>query len=149
MTPRIVKAPDDRLRVWSTEVTDFEEAKKITSELLFAVKSVAKFWKLWLGFAAPQIGYNKRIIVLRDGRKGWKIMLNPVVSKKRWPFFYPGRCYSLDGRYLMKGYLWRKVKSQDLQGDYHEEILRGPSALEHEIDHLNGLLASDIGKRIF
>jgi peptide deformylase len=146
---KILKDPDERLRVRSTEVRDFQEAKKIANELLSVVKSVARFWKLWLGFAAPQIGYNERIIVLRDGIKKYRLMVNPEILETKWPFIFVGRCYSLKGLYIMKGYLWTKVKYQDLEENYHEKVFGGPNAIGHEIDHINGVLSSDIGKRIF
>lgn len=148
MKPEIVKEPDERLHRRSEEVRDFNEGKKIAGELLSVVKSVARFWKLWIGFAAPQIWYNKRIIVLRDGIKRYRFMVNPEILETKWPFLFVGRCYSLKGLYVMKGYLWTKVKYQDLEGNYREKVFRGPSPIDHEIDHINGVLASDIGKRI-
>jgi peptide deformylase len=145
---RILQDPDARLHTRSQGIKDFKEAKKIASELLSVVKVVSRFWKLWLGFAAPQIGYNKRIIVLRDGIKKYKVMVNPEILEARWPFFYLGRCYSLQGRYILKGHLWTKLKYQDLEGSSRTQTIFGPSALEHEIDHLNGVLAYERGKRI-
>lgn len=60
-------------------------------------------------------------------------------------------CYSLNREkyYLVKRYLWAKVTYQDLQGMQCEKIVRGPSAIYQEIDHLNGIMISEIGVRVF
>ena len=53
----IIKEPNILLHQKCEPVTDFVEARKIADELLVAIKSVAKWWNRWLGFAANQIGY--------------------------------------------------------------------------------------------
>jgi len=141
----IIKEPDNLLHGRCTEVTDFIEAKQIADKLLVTIRSMTKWWNRWLGFAANQIGYSKRIITLRKGKDEYDILINPVIVQKRWPFPYLEGCYSVRGIYIVKRYLWAKVQYQDLEGSRQEMIVRGPSALYQEIDHIDGILISDIG----
>lgn len=147
----IIKEPNNLLHQKCEPVTNFDEAKQIANELLVVMKSVSKWWNRWLGFAANQIGYSKRIIGLRKGKNEYDILINPVLIEKRFPFLYPEGCYSLPSVkqiYLVKRYLWSKVKYQDLDGKPREIILKGPSAVYQEIDHINGIMVSEIGFRV-
>ena len=147
----IIKEPNDFLHKKCEPVTNFGEAKQIAEELLVVMKSVSKWWNRWLGFAANQIGYNKRIIGLRNGKDRYDILINPVLVEKKFPIPYPEKCYSLPSLkqiYLVKRYLWVKIKYQDLNGTWHERILRGPSAIYQEVDHIDGIMVSEIGFRI-
>lgn len=146
--PLILKEPNQLLHKQCELVNNFNDARKISGELLTVMKSITRFWNRWLGFAANQIGSDKRIIVIRMGKSKYEIMVNPVVIEKRFPFPYLETCYSINGRYLVKRYLWAKVKYQDLKSNWHEIVLKGPSAIYQEIDHINGILVSEIGLRI-
>ncbi len=112
---------------------------------------MSKWWNRWLGFAANQIGYSKRIIVLRESKDEYEILVNPILIEKRFPFPYIETCYSLNQKkyYLVKRYLWAKVRYLDLQGNLQEMILKEPSAIYQEIDHMDGIMISEIGIRIF
>lgn len=147
----IVKEQNNLLHQKCEVATDFEEAKKIADELLIVVRSKAKFWNRFLGFAANQIGYNKRVIVLRNGTDNYDVLVNPTFIQKQLPFLYIENCFSLDLKhyYFVKRYLWSKVKYQDLWGIYHEKVFRGFSGVYQEIDHIEGVLISDIGWRVF
>ena len=147
----IIKESNNLLHKKCELVSNFNEAKQIAGELLLIIKSVSKWWNRWLGFAANQIGYSKRIIALRKSKNEYEILINPILLEKRFPFPYLEKCYSLPSLkeiYLVKRYLWAKVKYQDLQGRSHEMILKGPSAIYQEIDHIDGILVSEIGFRI-
>lgn len=154
---KIIKEPNEILHKKCELVTDFEEAKSIANDLLDVMKSIPVrygIWNKWIGFAANQIGYSKRIIGLKLGKDNYKILVNPVIVEKRFPFFQPESCFSLNRKrllqhfYLVKRYLWSKVKYQDLDGQSHEIILKGPNAIYQEIDHIDGIMVSEIGFRI-
>ena len=146
----IFKEPNEILHRKCESITDFDEAKQIADELLVVIKLVSKWWNRWLGFAANQIGFPKRIIALRKSRDEYEILVNPVLTETRFPFPYLETCYSLDFKkyYFVKRYLWAKVKYQDLEARPHEMILKGPSAVYQEIDHINGIMVSEIGFRV-
>ena len=147
----IVKEPNILLHQKCETVVNFEEARRIADELLLIIKSVSKWWNRWLGFAANQIGYSKRIIALRKSKNEYEILINPILIEKRFPFPLVEGCYSLSSmkrRYFVKRFLWTKVKYQNLEGNWCEMILRGPSAIYQEIDHIDGIMVSEIGFRI-
>ena len=77
-------------------------------------------------------------------------LLLVIKYETRFPFPYLETCYSLNRKetYLVKRYLWAKVKYQDMNGIWHQKILRGPSAIYQEIDHINGIMVSDIGLKV-
>ena len=153
----IIKEPNKILHQKCEHVIDFEEAKKVADDLLEVMKSIPVrygIWNKWIGFAANQIGYSRRVIGLKRGKDKYKILVNPVIVEKRFPFLQPESCFSLNRKrllqhfYIVKRYLWAKVKYQDLEGQPREITLRGPNAIYQEIDHLNGIMVSGIGFRI-
>ena len=145
METKILKEPNSLLHKKCEPVSNFEEAKQIAGELLVVMKSVSKWRNRWLGFAANQIGHSRQIIGLRKGKNEYEILINPVLLEKRFPFPYLEKCYSVRGLYLVKRYLRAKVKYQDLEGNSCEIILKGPSAIYQEMDHIDGILVSEIG----
>ena len=153
----IIKEPSEILHTPCEPVVDFGEAKKIADDLLQVMKSIPiryGVWNKWIGFAANQIGYSKRIIGLKRGGNKYEIFVNPVIVGTRFPFLQSESCFSLNRKrllqhfYLVRRYLWTKIKYQDLEGQPHEIILKGPSAIYQEIDHINGIMVSEIGLRI-
>ena len=150
MALKIIQEPDPLLHLKCEPVVNFEEAKHIAGELLTVIKSVSKWRNRWLGFAANQIGYSKRIIALRKVKNEYEILVNPILVEKRFPFPSIEKCYSLNPKekYLVRRYLWTRVKYQDLNSNSREMTLRGPSAIYQEMDHLDGILVSEVGLRI-
>lgn len=147
----IIQDPDQRLYKVCDEVNNFHEASKIVKELSEVIEKVDTPWKLWLGMAAPQIGYNKRILTLKKTFKNYIFMINPEILEQKWLLPVITRCYSLKGFYLSKYHFYFKVRYQDLEGKLHEEIIQGgkAAALQQEIDHLNGILVSEKGIKLF
>ncbi|OGI76224.1 hypothetical protein A3C67_03365 [Candidatus Nomurabacteria bacterium RIFCSPHIGHO2_02_FULL_42_19] len=147
----IIKEPNNLLYQKCVPINNFDEARQIANELLIVIKSVAKWWNRWLGFAANQIGYSKRIIALRKSKNEYEILINPNLTERRFPFPYLETCFSLNSKkyYLVKRYLWTKVKYQNLEGSKCEIILKGPSAIYQEMDHIDGIMVSQIGLRVF
>lgn len=147
---QILKDPNPLLHKRSSPVTNFSEARKIAQELIETTKTVDRFWKPWLGMAAPQIGYNKRLILLKQSLKDYKILVNPEILKEDWKFYTKSTCYSLNGLYLYKSSYKVKARYQDLEGIKHEEEFVGGKAiaLKHEVDHLNGVLLTDYATRL-
>ena len=149
MTMKIIKEPNSLLHQPCEPVSNFKEAEKISDELLILIKSRTKWWNRFMGFAANQIGYSKRIIVLRRGARKYKVLVNPVFVAKRFPFLYLENCFSVRGFYLIKRYLWSKIKYQDLGGNSLEMTFRGLAGVYQEMDHIDGILVSDIGLRVY
>lgn len=143
--PSIKQLPDELLREASEPVTVFDDnVKEISDELHEVLQTVdvrGSVFKISLGMAAPQIGYNKRIIAVKESYGRYKTMINPELVEKKWLLPMIEGCYSLDGLHITKRYYSSIVKYQDVHGIYHEE--RAPLIVQQEIDHLNGVLITD------
>ncbi len=101
-----------------------------------------------VGLAAPQIGVIKRIIVVDVyDETGVKVLINPEIVESRGEQCDLEACLSVPGR---SGYVkrpqWVRVKGQDAAGNPVEYEGEGLLAVAfcHEIDHLNGILFTDI-----
>jgi peptide deformylase len=99
------------------------------------------------GLAAPQVGVSLRIAVISvPEQEGDIIIINPEIVRKKGQRLVNEGCLSIPG-YV--GQLYRAeavtVKALDSKGKEirikGEELLA--QALEHEIDHLNGILYVD------
>ncbi len=143
----ILQDPDPRLRVNSDTVHSFDdETRKVADELKTVIRKVDRPLKIFgLGMAAPQIGYDKRIAVLKNSYGEYFVVVNPEIVEEKWHFLSPSTCFSLKGMHFLERPFWMKVTYQDLNGNSQEIILRGPKAavMKQEIDHLNGMLLTD------
>jgi len=99
-----------------------------------------------VGLAAPQIGINKKILVARTALKkdGILVLINPNITY-RSPEKENGEegCLSFPGIFLkIKRAKEIEVEGQDEKGKPIVIQTNGVSAriLQHEIDHLNGIL---------
>ena len=99
-----------------------------------------------VGLAAPQVGVPLRVIVIGIPEQEDFALINPEVVKTKGERVVSEGCLSIPG-YM--GQLKRAesvtVKGRDLNGKEvrikAEELLA--QALEHEIDHVNGILYTD------
>lgn len=142
----ILHAPDARLLQKSIKINpSSSETRKIAEHLKTMLSKLDKPWRWWLGLAAPQLGYNYRIIALKYKYLKYKIMVNPEIVIRKWNVPFIARCLSLNGIYCISRYMWVKLQYQDLENHTHEEIVYGPKAtiIQQEIDHLDGKLLTD------
>ncbi len=104
-----------------------------------------------VGLAAPQVGKNKRLIAVNT-KEGVMVMFNPRLKKKSWRQEWGSEgCLSVPGVF---GQVKRSRKIiceyQDQSG--HKQILTANGLLarviQHEIDHLDGILFIDKAKEI-
>lgn len=146
----IIQDPAEILHSKCKKVTDFKDAKEIASKLIEVTKVVDGHFKPWLGMAAPQVGYNKRVIILRKSYRNYQVMVNPEIVEQKFVIPVVTKCFSVNGIYIVKSPYWIKVQCQNLQGNYYTEVIKNGRAvtLQQEIDHINGILISDIGFRI-
>ena len=99
-----------------------------------------------VGLAAPQIGVSLRVITLQVPDEEPMVMINPEVVKRSGEREVSEGCLSVPG-YV--GEIKRSesvtVKGQDRHGKSIRFKATGlmAQALEHELDHLNGLLYLD------
>lgn len=151
----VITTPDPRLRKKSAKVraTD-EDVPKIVKEMIescIAWENEHEF-ELSAAMAAPQLGYNKRIIVVREdmGNKDnatFVALLNPEVIKTEGKTLYDYEgCLSVPTIY---GKVPRPAKARikAMLEDGSEVRIKADGFLArtllHEIDHLNGILFID------
>ncbi|RYM04621.1 peptide deformylase [Sporolactobacillus sp. THM7-7] len=138
-----------------------EEEKETLKKMLEFLKNsqneeIAEKYQLraGIGLAAPQLGISKRMIALYldddDGKHYEYTLFNPKIASHSVENTYlPGGegCLSVDRE--VPGYVPRharvKVKAFDIDGKPVTLRLKGyPSiAIQHEIDHLDGILFYD------
>lgn len=143
---KIVKYPDPILKMRSEEVTDFNEALKELvqdmAETMYTAPGV--------GLAAVQVGVLKRVLVLdaNSGEEGslLEVFINPEIISSEGNLIWEEGCLSLPD---FSEEVTRKekvvVRYQNVEGQVLETTMEGFRAviLQHELDHLNGLLATD------
>ena len=104
-----------------------------------------------VGLAAPQIGVSKRVIVVRVEDMLTELV-NPVILEKEGESVVEEGCLSIPN---ITGDVVRaaKIRVQGLnrQGEmcdiYADRLLA--RALQHEIDHLEGVLFVDVAKKTY
>lgn len=104
-----------------------------------------------IGLSAPQIGYNIRLITINT-QNGVLIMTNPKITRNSWKkeWFEEG-CLSVPGIY---GKVKRHKKLNciyiDKKGQKKKISAKGLLAfvIQHETDHLDGILFIDKAKEI-
>ena len=153
--PSIVTTPDPRLRQKSEKVHQIDdETKRIIDEMVassLAWEEEHEF-ELSAAMAAPQLGYNKRIIVVREDMSNkdnanFVPLINPVVIKTEGKIIedYEG-CLSVPSIYGKVGRPYKaRIKAVTENGEEVRLKATGFLArtLLHEIDHLDGILFID------
>ena len=148
----ILIAPDPRLKAVSTPVETVDaEIRALALDMadsMYAAEGI--------GLAAVQIGVAKRIIVMdldqKDGKKDWRVFINPKITwaSEEMATFEEG-CLSVPE-------IWddverpARIKAEylDLDGKKVEIEADGMLAtcLQHEMDHLEGVLFIDHFSRL-
>lgn len=142
----VLQYPDKRLRLIAEPVTDFgSETQKIVDDMFETLYASADTG----GYAAIQMNIQKRIIVIDYSEKKNEplCVINPEFLEKRGEVFEPEGCLSVPGDTFcrVKRAEWVKVKAFDRHGKTFEIETDGylSRCLQHETDHLNGILFID------
>jgi len=144
----ILKTPSPLLRKKSEEIDLKKMNPKKLKELCADMTKTMKE-KDGVGLAAPQVGENSRLIIITT-KDGVKIMINPKITKKSWAKEWNEEgCLSVPGVY---GKVKRNKKINCIYFDRkgHKTKIQAQGLLafviQHEIDHLNGVLFIDKAK---
>ena len=149
---KILEYPDPVLREISTRIDHIDNHIISLSNDMIATLRYRTMIDLVMksslprGLAAPQVGIMERLIVC--GVNGEiKVMINPEILAREGAYSVKDDCMSVhkgDNK-ILKRSAYVKVKYKGL--DSTEKILiarnRNAALLEHEIDHLNGVLNID------
>ena len=142
MNREIIKYPDPILRKKCQEVREVTmEIKKLVEEMILALEK-----KQGVGLSAPQVGVLKRVIVI-ETEKGPIGLINPkIIKKSREKEIMEEGCLSFPGLWLkIKRAKEVEVEALDKEGKGIRMEAEGLIAkiLQHEIDHLDGILFID------
>lgn len=129
---------DPVLRMQAADVTD--DAKSL--ERLVEDMLETMYEAPGVGLAAPQIGISKRLFVADVG-DGPFTMVNPEIVETSGSWTFDEGCLSVPGYYWsIKRAGYAKAKGFDIYGnpvEFEGDELMG-RVLQHEIDHLGGML---------
>lgn len=158
MTDVIVKLPEPILRMQAATVSNFgtAELKQIVADMFQIMQE-----KQGVGLAAPQIGISQRIFVYGfDSSARYPnaaavpkgVAINPeIIWGSEEQIDREEGCLSVP---FKRGIVTRAksitFKYQDLEGKVLEKTLHDFAAriVQHEIDHLNGILYIDLAKEV-
>jgi peptide deformylase len=146
---QLLQYPDPRLKQVSTPVQDFTlELRDFIEEL----EATMRAGPGGVGIAAPQVGRFERIVLVDVSSKpkiqhhGKLVLINPEILA--WEGMAKGR----EGCLSVPDYTGNVIRAEQIQlkawdehGETREYSMRGfeARAVQHEIDHLDGLLFLD------
>ncbi|OAG87249.1 peptide deformylase [Ferroacidibacillus organovorans] len=145
----IVKFPNPIL------TTPANPVKSVTPNVLKVLDNLAETMKYanGIGLAAPQVNILRRLAVVdvEDGR-GRLDLINPVIVEGRDEVIGPDGCLSIPGLFgdTMR-YRYIRVRMLDRSGqevEIEETDFRA-RAIQHEIDHLDGILFTSKAIRLY
>jgi len=146
----ILTLPNPQLRLRSEEVDPKIIATPEFQSWLDDL--VETMWKAdGVGIAAPQVGRPIRVFVAVDGKTP-HVIINPVVTGKSWRMEDGEEgCLSVPGKYgIVRRYRSFKIKclGRDGKKTVHEPSGFFARVLQHELDHLDGVLFIDRAKKV-
>jgi len=134
--------PDPVLRQKAKKVAKIDKSvHELIEDMIETMRAAAG-----VGLAAPQVGVPLRIAVIEIPGDEVIVLINPEIVEKQGECLLQEGCLSVPGyQGEIKRSVQVKVKARDRQG--RRVRLKGEQllaqALEHEIDHLNGILYVD------
>lgn len=142
---------DPVLREKCSEVKDASTPE--THALVEDLSDTLAFWRKTTGYgrgiAAPQIGVLQRVIFLRlPGEDPWPLVNPKIIERSDARIVVWDACLSFLSIFMqVERNRDITVQYQDLQGKTHElqagELRDLSELLQHEIDHLDGILCLD------
>jgi peptide deformylase len=157
MIREFLSAESPVLRQVAKEVTDFSgtSLRELAHDMLDTMRAGQG-----VGLAAPQIGVSLRVIVLEfqesDRAPGEPsipatVLINPVILSGSGSVDGREGCFSIPG---FMGIVTRHDEisylAQDMNGRRTKHTAKGFHAriIQHEVDHLDGILYTDIAKKV-
>jgi len=144
----ILQYPDPRLREKGKPVKEFDaQIKKVIDDLIETLYA----GKNCVGLAAIQVGipFQITVIDISKERNQLLVLVNPETSNPRGEAVGPEGCMSVGAGLSISGRVKRPatvdVKALDREGNPISFEADGflATAIQHEVDHLNGILFLD------
>ncbi len=143
----IIILPDKQLRLVSTPVEKVTaDVRKLAEDMLETMYDAPG-----IGLAAIQVGIPQRLITMdlakKEGPPNPRVFINPEITWSSEDLsVYEEGCLSIPEYYEeVERPAKVRVRFTDLDGKVHEEEADGlyATCIQHEIDHLNGVLFVD------
>ena len=140
----VLQYPDERLRTQATPVVnitpDIQSFVKDMIDTMYADRGV--------GLAATQVNRHQLIFVIDVSEKHNtpQVFINPDIIAHEGTVDSEEGCLSVPDIYnTVKRHAWVHVKAQNIDGEYFEIKTDGylAMAIQHELDHLHGILFID------
>jgi peptide deformylase len=135
---------DPVLRERARSVEEFDDAlRRLADDMIQTMREAPG-----VGLAAPQVGRALRLIVFDVGEEedGARALANPVLSDEWGEQVGEEGCLSVPGLYYPVR-RFERVQADGLDLDGHEVSIEASEllsrVLQHEVDHLNGVLFID------
>ena len=125
-----------------------EPVGEITPAIRAAVDDMIEtmYDEVGIGLAAPQVGVSIRLILVDDGSRGPRALINPTIVGRGGSIRGEEGCLSIPGIFgEVERSEWVRVEAQDAEGHPLAFETRGLQArvIQHEMDHLDGVLFID------
>jgi peptide deformylase len=125
------------------------EIAEVTPELRKTIADMVEtmYDEAGIGLAAPQVGVSLRLMVVgHDERREPRALINPIIVDRGGQVTAEEGCLSIPGVFAqLTRAEWVDLEAKDLDGEPVKIHGRGLLArvLQHEIDHLDGVLFID------
>jgi len=142
--PVIRIIPDKVLRKVAAPVKSFDaELNAIVKQMRLAMYEAPG-----IGLAAPQIGVSQRIFVMdtTENESGFTAFINPEITQRFGKQQSEEGCLSIPGfRETIQRSKRVIVRAQNVEGEWFEADAEELDSfcIQHELDHLNGILFTD------
>ena len=141
-TPKIVK-DHTKLKNPCKDCISIEEGERIGKILKATLEKSSD----GVGLAANQIGIHKKVCLINVKKP--ILLINPRIVSKFDKFYYKEGCLSFPGEYVIT----ERYKNIMVKADNHKKLIQFTcgtpedtlecACVQHEIDHLNGILMFD------
>ena len=143
---KILCYPESLLKQKSMPVSEFnDELKQLADDMVETMYAAPG-----VGLAAPQVGALQRLIILdcsaSDEPNDLLVAVNPEIIAGEGDSLEEEGCLSVPGYWAsVKRHSIATLRYQDTDGHFHEREAEGLLAIgmQHEIDHLEGILFVD------
>lgn len=144
--PQVIHEPDERLRVHSQPLSFLKTDIHLLKDYMYSLMKKER----GIGLAAPQIGLHVRVIIIdvlqEDNPRITRFMINPEIVESSGSCAIEESCLSVPNKSVS---IERKfsvtISYLNEDSELQKEEFSGLAAIciQHEIDHLNGVLISD------
>lgn len=151
--PKILQYPDKKLQMKSAFLKNNKTNNEMIMNIVEEMEELFKINNSLLGLSAIQLGCPVRLIAVKWGEVDIKYLVNPVIIKvSSQKYTSREGCASINyGDMSYKVERFKRVKVTAMSTDWKPISLKGvgiySAMLQHEIDHLDGILISDKGRK--